>query len=64
MALIVDELYKTKSPKVIILQVDERPTLIGHLALKIIAPEKWIAFPPRRCFTITFTISLPYPLAR
>jgi hypothetical protein len=46
MAMIVDELYKTKSPKVIVLQVDERPTLDGHLALKIIAPEKWIAFPP------------------
>jgi len=39
MAMIVDELYKTKSPKVIVLQVDERPTLVGHPALKIIAPE-------------------------
>ncbi len=45
-SMIVDELFKTKSPKVIVLQVDDQPYLVGHYAFRFIAPEKAIAFPP------------------
>ncbi|MHB8528248.1 MAG: hypothetical protein ACYC8V_01895 [Caulobacteraceae bacterium] len=43
---IVNELYKTKSPKVIVIGVDETPMRYGHPAFKYIAPARAIAFPP------------------
>jgi hypothetical protein len=43
---IVDELFKAKSPKVIVLEVDEQPYPFGHFFFKYVAPAEAIAFPP------------------
>ena len=43
---IVDELFKAKSPKVIVLEVDDDPYPIGHFAFKSVAPADAIVFPP------------------
>ena len=43
---ILDELYKVKSPKVVVVEVDEEPYPFGHFAFKNVAPTHAIAFPP------------------
>jgi hypothetical protein len=43
---ILDELFKTKSPKVIVLGVDDQPFPFGHFLFKYVAPAEAIAFPP------------------
>jgi hypothetical protein len=43
---IVDELFKAKSPKVIVLEVDDQPYPFGHFAFKYVAPAEAIVFPP------------------
>ena len=43
---IVDELFKAKSPKVIVLMVDDQPYPFGHAAFKYVAPTEAIVFPP------------------
>jgi hypothetical protein len=43
---IVNELYKTKSPKVIVVGVDQTQHRWGHPAFKYVAPAKAVAFPP------------------
>lgn len=43
---IVNELYKAKSPKVIVIGVDAAPYPYGHPAFKFVAPAGAIAFPP------------------
>jgi hypothetical protein len=43
---IINELYKTKSPDVIVVAVDETPYGYGHPAFKYVAPATDIAFPP------------------
>jgi hypothetical protein len=43
---ILDEIYKTKAPKVVVLEVDELPYPFGHFAFKDVAPAAAIAFPP------------------
>jgi hypothetical protein len=44
---IVDELYKSKAPKVIVIGIDSTPFPYGHPAFKYIAPAGAIAFPPQ-----------------
>jgi hypothetical protein len=43
---ILNELFKTKSPKVIVLEVEEEPYPFGHFFFKYAAPAEAIAFPP------------------
>jgi hypothetical protein len=43
---IIDELFKTKSPKVLVLGVDGVPASYGHPAFKYVAPAGAVAFPP------------------
>jgi hypothetical protein len=43
---IVDELFKAKSPKVIVLEVDDQPYPFGHFAFKYVAPADAIVLPP------------------
>ena len=43
---ILDELYKAKSPKVIVVMVDDQPYPFGHPMFKYIAPAESIVFPP------------------
>ena len=43
---VVDELLKTKSPKVIVIGVDARPYYYGHPAFKYVAPVDAIIAPP------------------
>ena len=43
---IVDELFKGKSPKVVVLEVEERPYPFGHFFFKYVAPAEAIVFPP------------------
>jgi len=43
---IVDELFKAKSPKVIVLEVDDQPYPFGHFAFKYVAPADAILLPP------------------
>jgi hypothetical protein len=43
---ILDELFKVKSPKVVVVEVDDEPYPFGHFAFKNVAPAKAIAFPP------------------
>jgi hypothetical protein len=43
---IVNEIFKVKSPKVIVVAVDETPYHYGHPAFKYIAPADAIIFPP------------------
>jgi hypothetical protein len=44
--VIVHELYKTKSPKVLVVSIDDKPYPWGHQAFKYIAPARAIAVPP------------------
>ena len=43
---ILDELFKAKSPKVIVLGVEEQPYPFGHFLFKYVAPADAIVFPP------------------
>jgi hypothetical protein len=43
---VLNELYKAKSTKVIVVGVDDPPHLWGHPAFKLVAPAPSIAFPP------------------
>jgi hypothetical protein len=43
---ILDELFKSKSPKAVVLLVDDSPYPFGHAAFKYVAPTDAIVFPP------------------
>jgi hypothetical protein len=43
---ILNELFKAKSPKVIVVEVEEEPFPLGHFFFKYVAPAEAIAFPP------------------
>jgi hypothetical protein len=43
---ILDELFKAKSPKVVVLEVDEQPYPFGHFLFRYVGPAEAIAFPP------------------
>jgi hypothetical protein len=43
---ILDELFKAKAPKVVILEVEEEPYPFGHFFFKYVAPAEAIVFPP------------------
>jgi hypothetical protein len=43
---ILDELFKAKSPKVVVLEVEEEPYPFGHFFFKSVAPAEAIVFPP------------------
>lgn len=43
---IVHELFKAKSPKIIVLEVEEQPYPFGSFAFKDVAPAEAIVFPP------------------
>jgi hypothetical protein len=43
---ILNELFKAKSPKVVVLEVDEQPYPFGHFLFRYVAPAAAIAFPP------------------
>jgi hypothetical protein len=43
---IVGELFKAKSPKLVVLEVEDNPYPFGSFAFKYIAPAKEIVFPP------------------
>jgi hypothetical protein len=45
-SVIVDELYKTKRPKVLVVGIDETPSPWGHPAFKYTAPAGAVVFPP------------------
>jgi hypothetical protein len=43
---ILDELFKAKSPKVIVLGVEDQPYPFGHFLFKYVGPAEAIVFPP------------------
>ena len=43
---ILDELFKAKTPRVIVLGVDDQPYPFGHFLFKYVAPADAIVFPP------------------
>src|SRR3984957_10811534 len=43
---ILDELFKAKSPKLVVLGVEEEPYPFGHFFFKYVAPAEAIVFPP------------------
>src|SRR5258707_4985618 len=43
---ILNELFKAKSPKVVVLEVEENPYPFGHFFFKYVAPAEAIVFPP------------------
>ncbi|HEX9167816.1 MAG TPA: hypothetical protein VF886_02655 [Roseiarcus sp.] len=43
---VADELFKSKTPKVIVLTIDDQPRPFGHFVFKYLAPADAIAFPP------------------
>lgn len=43
---ILDEVFKAKSPKVVVLGVEEEPYPFGHFFFKSVAPAEAIVFPP------------------
>jgi hypothetical protein len=43
---ILNELFKAKSPKVVVLEVEEEPYPFGHFFFKYVAPAEAIVFPP------------------
>jgi hypothetical protein len=43
---ILNELFKAKSPKVVVLGVEENPYPFGHFLFKYVAPVEAIVFPP------------------
>jgi hypothetical protein len=60
---IVDELYKAKSPKVIVLEVHDRPYPFGHMAFKYVASADAIVSPPT-LFLHNYMYDLAYLPAR
>lgn len=44
-ALVVDELYKAKRPRLLVIGVIEKPGRFGHSAFKYVAPPAWLASP-------------------
>jgi hypothetical protein len=60
---IVDELFRAKSPKVIVLLIDDQPYPFGHAAFKYVAPAEAIAFPPTP-FLHNYLYDLAYLPAR
>jgi hypothetical protein len=55
---IVDELFKSKSPKAIVLDVDDQPHPFGHFAFRYVAPRVRLSFRRRHSFTTISTTSL------
>jgi hypothetical protein len=47
---ILNELFKAKSPKVVVLEVEDEPYPFGHFFFKYVAPAKAIVFPPSPFF--------------
>jgi len=43
---VLEELLKAKSPKVVVIEVDDQPYPFGHFMFKDIAPAEAISFPP------------------
>jgi hypothetical protein len=43
---ILDELFKAKSPKAVVLEVDDKPYPFGHFLFKHVGPAEAIVFPP------------------
>jgi hypothetical protein len=43
---ILDEVFKAKSPKLVVLEVEEQPYPFGHFLFKYVAPAEAIVFPP------------------
>lgn len=43
---VLDELFKAKSPRLIVVAVDSDPVPYGHPAFKLVAPAAAVAFPP------------------
>ena len=43
---ILEELFKAKSPKVVVLGVEDQPYPFGHFLFKYVAPASAVAFPP------------------
>jgi hypothetical protein len=43
---ILDELFRAKSPKVVVLEVEDQPYPFGHFAFGHVAPAEAIVFPP------------------
>jgi hypothetical protein len=43
---ILDELFKARSPKLVVLEVEEQPYPFGHFLFKYVAPAEAIMFPP------------------
>jgi hypothetical protein len=60
---ILDELWKAKSPKAVVLLVDDQPYPLGHAAFKYVAPAKAIVFPPTP-FLHNYLYDLAYLPAR
>jgi hypothetical protein len=60
---IANDLFKAKSPKVVVLLVDDQPYPFGHAAFKYIAPAEAIAFPPTP-FLHNYLYDLAYLPAR
>jgi hypothetical protein len=60
---IVDELFKSKSPKVIVIGVDDQPHPFGHFAFRYVAPADAVVFPPTP-FLHNYLYDLAYLPAR
>jgi hypothetical protein len=60
---IVDELFKSKSPKVIVLGVDDQPHPFGHFAFRYVAPADAVVIPPTP-FLHNYLYDLAYLPAR
>jgi hypothetical protein len=60
---IVDELFKSKSPKAIVLDVDDQPHPFGHFAFRYVAPPGAVVFPPTP-FLHNYLYDLAYLPAR
>ena len=60
---IVDQLFKSKSPKVIVIGVDDQPQLFGHFAFRYVAPAGAVVFPPTP-FLHNYLYDLAYLPAR
>jgi len=60
---IVDELFKWKSPRVIVLCVEDQPRPFGHFAFRYVAPADAIVFPPSP-FLHNYLYDLAYLPAR
>lgn len=56
---ILDELYKGKSPRVIVVQIDEKASPWGHPWFMYFAPSKDVAFPPS-IFLHDYLVDLSY----